>query len=78
MASFTIDLGVLLEESALKRLRLRLQKMSLRDEITIRLESAYSYEEKILIKELERMGYDYQSYGGGGNDFYVIVKKRLH
>ena len=46
--------------------------MSPRDEITIRLESAYSYEEEILIKELERMGYDYQSYGGRGNDFMLL------
>ncbi|MGI6188534.1 MAG: hypothetical protein GX041_10570 [Clostridiales bacterium] len=78
MANITIDLGVAIEEGGLKRLRESLQKMSPRDEITIRLESAYSYEEEILIKELERMGYDYQSYGGRGNDFYVIVKKRLH
>lgn len=78
MANITIDFGVVLEESDLKRLRENLQKMSPRDEVTIRLESAYSYEEEILLKELESMGYDYKSYGGKGNDFYVIVKKRLH
>ena len=77
MANITIDLGVAIEEGGLKRLRESLQKMSPRDEITIRLESAYSYEEEILIKELERMGYDTIIWRRG-NDFYVIVKKRLH
>lgn len=78
MANITINLGLAIQEKDLRRLRESLQKMSPRDEITIRLESAYTYEEDIIIKELERLGVDYRSYGGKGNDFYVIVKRRLH
>ncbi|MFO7154541.1 MAG: hypothetical protein DIU64_006185, partial [Caldicoprobacter oshimai] len=78
MANIMINLGLAIQEKDLRRLRESLQKMSPNDEITIRLESAYSYEEDIIINELERLGMDYRSYGGKGNDFYVIVRRRLH
>lgn len=78
MANIMINLGLAIQEKDLRRLRENLQKMSPNDEITIRLESAYSYEEDIIINELERLGMDYRSYGGKGNDFYVIVRRRLH
>ncbi|GEM_PF-953967 len=78
MANIMINLGLAIQEKDLRRLRESLQKMSPNDEVTIRLESAYSYEEDIIINELERLGMDYRSYGGKGNDFYVIVRRRLH
>ncbi|MBM7581342.1 hypothetical protein JOD02_000165 [Caldicoprobacter guelmensis] len=78
MANIMINLGLAIQEKDLRRLRESLQKMSPNDEITIRLESAYSYEEDMIINELERLGMDYRSYGGKGNDFYVIVRRRLH
>ncbi|MFO7294458.1 MAG: hypothetical protein FWJ59_03110 [Caldicoprobacter sp.] len=78
MANIMINLGLEIQEKDLRRLRESLQKMLPNDEVTIRLESAYSYEEDILINELERLGMDYRYYGGKGNDFYVIVRRRLH
>ena len=78
MANIMINLGLAIQEKDLRRLRESLQKMSPNDEVTIRLEAAYSYEEDIIINELERLGMDYRSYGGKGNDFYVIVRRRLH
>lgn len=78
MANIMINLGLAIQEKDLRRLRESLQKMSPNDEVTIRLEAAYSYEEDIIINELERLGLDYRSYGGKGNDFYVIVRRRLH
>jgi len=44
MANITINLGLAIQEKDLRRLRESLQNMSPRDEITIRLESAYTYE----------------------------------
>ena len=78
MANITIDLGVAIEEGGLKRLGKVFRKCPPGMKLPSALNQRTPYEEEILIKELERMGYDYQSYGGRGNDFYVIVKKRLH
>lgn len=78
MTNITVDLGLKIQDGDLQRIRENLEKMEPADELAIRLEAAEIYEENIIITEIERLGYDYQCFGGRGNDFYVIVKRRLH
>lgn len=76
MEDKVLDVGAVITDNDVAELRKRLQNMEPDEEIVIKMEARDAHQSDLLRRELEQQGFDYQSHGGHGKEYFLIARKK--